>query len=298
LIKARQQAGNLFTNTESQELERIHQWSLKTEDGSLSDFEVEPDYKVWTQVCSERGLCSPKTCGPASEFAKQHGVCFFQRARNRFMSADVLVVNHTLFFTLLGGIEEDTEGGVLFRNDFVIFDEAHEMERVASKHIGLSLSNGQVRYALQRLWNPRTEKGLLATLRQGNTVKLVADVLEQADLFFGNVEDACETLRRSAASRKFGTGEAATERKRDWTELRIRRPELVADNLTLPVQRLRESVSDLIKMSEDSEMGQELMECNRRLAELKDGVKLFLGQAADDYVYWVERTGKGNALCR
>ena len=67
------------------------------------------------------------------------------------MSADVLVLNHTLFFTLLGTQEEEVEGGMLFRNDFVVFDEAHTMESVASKHIGLSVSSGQVRYALRRL---------------------------------------------------------------------------------------------------------------------------------------------------
>ena len=80
------------------------------------------------------------------------------------MAADVLVLNHTLFFTLLGGLDEEIEGGILFRNDFVIFDEAHTLESVASRHIGLSVSSGQLRYALHRLWNPRTEKGLLATL--------------------------------------------------------------------------------------------------------------------------------------
>ena len=53
------------------------------------------------------------------------------------------------------------------------------MESVASRHIGLSVSSGQMRYALNRLWNPRTEKGLLATLRKGGAVKLVADVLER-----------------------------------------------------------------------------------------------------------------------
>src|SRR5512140_649888 len=119
-------------------------------------------------------------CGYPSDFAKQHEVCFFQRVRNRILSSDVVVLNHTLFFTLLGGLEEEVEGGILFRNDFVVFDEAHQMENVASKHIGLSVSSGQMRYALQRLWNPRTEKGLLATLRQGNAVKLVADLLKEA----------------------------------------------------------------------------------------------------------------------
>ena len=287
LQKAMQQSGNLFTSSEGEELRRIYEWSKETKDGSLSDFDIEPDPKVWGQVCSERGLCSPKVCGYQSDFSKDHPVCFFQRARNKILSSDVLVLNHTLFFTLLGGLSEEQEGGILFKNDFVIFDEAHTMESVASKHIGLSVSSGQMRYALNRLWNPRTEKGLLATLRQGASVKLVAELLSQADDFFANVESACEELQKLAKQKSFGG-----ERRRDWSELRIRRAELVADNVTLPIQRLRESVSDLIKTSEDKDMGQELMECNRRLAELRDEVAMFLSQSADDYVYWVERTGK------
>jgi ATP-dependent DNA helicase DinG len=99
---------------------------------------------------------------------------------------------------LLGGVDEEMEGGILFKNDFVIFDEAHTMESVASRHIGLSVSSGQVRYALNRLWNPRTEKGLLATLRKGNAVKLVADILSESDKFFENVETACEEIQATA----------------------------------------------------------------------------------------------------
>src|SRR5204862_7012114 len=172
---------------EAPELRRIYEWSKKTGDGSLSDFDIEPDAKVWSHVCSERGICSPKICGYASEFGKENGICFFQRARSRILSADVLVLNHTLFFTLLGGLDEEIEGGLLFRNDFVVFDEAHTMETVASKHIGLSVSRVQMRYNLQRLWNPRTRKGLLATLHQGGAMKLVADLLEEAEEFFAKV---------------------------------------------------------------------------------------------------------------
>lgn len=292
LQRAMQQADSLFTSSEAEELQRIYDWSKTTTDGSLSDFEIEPDPKVWAQVCSERGLCSPKVCGSASEFAQQHPLCFFQRARNRILSADVLVLNHTLFFTLLGGVDEESEGGVLFKNDFVIFDEAHTMERVASRHIGLSVSSGQLRYALHRLWNPRTEKGLLATLRKGGAVKLVADLLSESDSFFENVEQACEEIQKHAKARVYGAGEQAAARKRTWTELRIRQAELVKDNVTLPIQRLREAVSECIKSSEDKDIGQELMECNRRLTELRDEVLLFLSQSSEDYVYWVERSGR------
>jgi ATP-dependent DNA helicase DinG len=292
LQKALQQSGNLFTSSEAEELQRIHDWAKTTSDGSLSDLDVEPDPKVWAQVCSERGLCAPKLCGYPSDFGKQHGICFFQRARNRILSSDVVVLNHTLFFTLLGGLEEESEGGILFRNDFLIFDEAHHMEHVASRHIGLSVSSGQVRYALHRLWNPRTEKGLLATLRKGGAVKLVAELLKEADGFFANVEAVCDDLQREAKKRSFGGGEASVARRREWSELRIRRPELVQDNVSLPIQRLREAVSDLIKLSEDKEIGQELMECNRRLGELREEVAVFLSQSAAEHVYWVERTGR------
>jgi ATP-dependent DNA helicase DinG len=291
LQKAMQQSGHLFTSSEAEELQRIYEWSKETKDGSLSDFEIEPDAKVWAQVCSERGLCSPKTCGLQSDFAKDHDVCFFQRVRNKILSSDVLILNHTLFFTLLGGIEEEIEGGILFKNDFVIFDEAHTMESVASRHIGLSVSSGQVRYALNRLWNPRTEKGLLATLRQGNAVKLVADILSESDKFFDNVETVCEEIQATMPKKSFGATEPRSA-KREWKELRIRRAELVKDNVTLPIQRLREAVSELIKTSDDKDIGQELIECNRRLGELKVEVAEFLNQQADDHVYWVERGGK------
>ncbi len=292
LQKALQQSGNLFTSSEAQELRRINEWSQTTHDGSLSDFEVEPDANVWSQVCSERGICSPKTCGFQSELAKDNRVCFFQRARARYLSSDVLILNHTLFFTLFGMMDEESEGGVLFKNDFVIFDEAHTLESVASRHIGISLSNLQVLYSLHRLWNQKTKKGLFATFASHGAVELVGRAEEESKAFFGQVECVCEELfERIPRPRGAATAEGPGNR-RQWTELRIRRPELVTDNLSLPVQRLRENVSELIKLSEDSEIGLELQECNRRLAEMKERLVEFLKQGAENHVYWVERTGK------
>ena len=102
LHKALQQSGNLFTSSEAGELQRIYQWSKTSTDGSLSDFEVEPDPKVWAQVCSERGLCSPKTCGYPSEFARQHEVCFFQRTRQRILFVGRVGAQPHVVFHALG----------------------------------------------------------------------------------------------------------------------------------------------------------------------------------------------------
>jgi ATP-dependent DNA helicase DinG len=279
------QAGKLFGSSEEQELQRIQEWSLKTEDGSLSDFEIEPDAKVWQQVCSERGLCSPKTCGYQSDFVKSGGaVCFFQKVRSRLLAADVLVLNHTLFFMQLGEEQGDATGGLLFKNDFAVFDEAHTVERVASRHVGLSISSAQMRYSLQRLFNPATGKGLLTLLRRGKSAGLVEEALRQADKFFSAVEAECDQMMEQRG-REGGPA-------RSWSELRIRRPGLCPDNLTLPLQNLRTAIGEEVKLSADKETAQELAECNRRLGELRDGVVLFLTQEAEKHVYWVERAGK------
>jgi ATP-dependent DNA helicase DinG len=283
LQKAMQQSQQLFASAEAEELKRICEWSKKTGDGSLSDFETEPDPRVWQHVCSERGLCSPALCGRQSAFAKDGGTpCFFQEARSRILSADVLVVNHTLFFTLLGGQEEDTAGGVLFKNDFIVFDEAHTVERVASGHIGLSVSAAQVRYGLQRLYNPNTRKGLLNVLRRGKE-NLVEEALKQSDKFFAAAELACDQIAASRERAQPGNA---------WNVLRIRRCDLVPDTITTPIERVREEVSALIKTVDDRDTAQELAECNRRLVEIRQEIAIFLSQSARDHVYWVERAGK------
>ena len=210
LQRARQQAANLLSSSEMEELKRITDWAKETTDGSLSDFDITPDPKVWDLVCSERGLCSTKLCGHNSDFSKIGQTCFYQRARSRILSADVLVLNHSLFFSFLGddGREDDApneDDGVLFNNDFVILDEAHNVGHVASKHMGMSVSSGQVRFNLQRLWNPKTGKGLLGLLRSGKATRMVEDAEAAMEQFFGELEVACDELsERQAKSRTYG----------------------------------------------------------------------------------------------
>src|SRR5205809_4057205 len=88
LERALQSAKELFTGPEESELQRLAEWAATTRDGSLSDLSVEPDPKVWTQVCSEAHICTQKTCG-------QHPRCFYQQARKRLLASDVIVLNHT-----------------------------------------------------------------------------------------------------------------------------------------------------------------------------------------------------------
>src|SRR5438046_5443330 len=178
LERALQQQKELFTGPEQNELKRLAEWARTTRDGSLSDLTVEPDPKVWVQVCSEQHICTQKTCG-------QSPACFYQQARKRLLSSDVIVINHTLLFMLLGSpdAQEDRESGYLFPNDFIIFDEAHTVEQVASRQIGIGISQYGLRSTIQRLYNARTHKGLFTVMRDAIGVRLAADLVDELDRF-------------------------------------------------------------------------------------------------------------------
>ncbi len=267
LQRALRESAHLFTGPEQRELLRIAQWARRTSDGSLSDLDPQPDRKVWSEVCSERGLCSPKLC------ETDHAKCFYQQARRALLSADVLVANHHLFFTELAlreamEADEEERGVLLPVFEYVVLDEAHTLEAVASEHIGLSVSAGSLRWLLHRLWNPKSEKGLLAKLRRGDLVRRVAETLDASEKFFAAVD---ATMKESTQ--------------------RVRRPDFVPDTLSAPLTGLIEAVSELCVETEDRELRDELKEWRRRALEVRMMISDFLGQTLDGHVYWTERTG-------
>ncbi|HZJ17059.1 MAG TPA: helicase C-terminal domain-containing protein [Chthoniobacteraceae bacterium] len=267
LERAMNHSGDLFTSSEQSELQRIWEWAQTTQDGSLSDFAVEPDGTVWSHVCSEAHICTTKSCGANPK-------CPYQRARKRLISADVVVMNHTLFFMNLGGLAEaeENEQGYLFANDFVIFDEAHTIEQVAARQIGLGVSQYGLRYALQRLYNPKTKKGLFQVLRNPDGVREVAGLLEEADAFFDKV------------------GQRADFKK--GREFRVRQPDFVEDSLSTPLAKLQQLVVQTVRATDDETTKAELQDLGRRVRDARAGIATFLNQESDEYVYWVERTGK------
>lgn len=301
LVHALRMADKIFTSSEIQELNRIYEWSKTTEDGSLSDFGEEPDPKVWSYVCSERGLCSPKKCGPNSQCAKEHGPCHYQEVRAQILSADVLVVNHTLFFVHLGGVDEEKhDEGILFRNDFVIFDEAHTVENVASRHIGLSLSSGQIRFALQRLWNPRTLKGLISGTTESTVAQKVTALLDSSEEFFERMESACNEiaeLKDNTKTNRSNRAQSTSHNQSDetpllWKEIRVRKPDLIEDTVSLTIHQLCDAIQDVIDVTDERSWAEELLDTKRKLKDIQAGISSFLNQAATEAVYWVEKTGK------
>lgn len=267
LDRALQHTGELFTGPEQEELLRLHEWSHRTKDGTLSDLAAEPDPAVWAQVCSEQHVCTTKTCG-------NNPRCFYQKARKRFVMADVVVMNHTLFFMNLGPLEEveERESGYIFANDFAIFDEAHTLEAVAARQIGLSVSQSSLRYILQRLYNTRSRKGLFTILRNPDGVREVSELMDQVEIFFREVE--------TRAAFKQGR------------ESRIREPDFVPDTLTAKLAKLQTLIVTMLRGLEDETVKSELQDLGRRVRDARHAIASFLSQSAEDSVYWVEKTGR------
>ena len=269
LERAMGHGGELFASREQEELKRIWEWSHRTRDGTLSDLDPAPDPQVWLQVCSEPHVCTARTCGLGPE-------CFYQRARKEAETAQVLVLNHSLFFNFLAGAESAVEeSGYLFHNDFIIFDEAHTLESVAARHLGLEISHGSLRYLLHRLFHPRTQKGIVAALRSGEAMKLVVEAEEEADLFFDRLERSLDFKRAK--------------------ELRLREPGIAENTLDLPLARLYRNLADAAREISDEVFKAEVQEAARRVEGLRVGLGEFIGQKRADHVYWVERHDKRDA---
>lgn len=268
LARAMRAVTELFTTAEHDELRALWKWRQETKDGTLSDLDFTPSPNVWAQVCSEPHACTPKTCGPESG-------CHYQEVRRRAAEANMIVLNHTLFFTLLSGQEDmGVEGeGFLFPNDFVIIDEAHTIENVAAKQLGLHLTQSSLRFDLQRLYNPRSQKGLFALAKRPEGVKACTRLMQQIDEFFDTVGEAA----------KFPPA---------GKEFRVRKAGLVENTLN---GGLLELVQHIRTVTDDDATADnvlnEISEMGRRFGEVRGGLEEFLMQSREDHVYWVERSG-------
>jgi ATP-dependent DNA helicase DinG len=265
LKKAQQHQGDLFATGQAEQLRGLVEWAGKTTDGTLSDIQFQVDATVWAQVCSEAFACTPRHCGGPTG-------CFYQKARTKILNAKVVILNHALLFGLLAGAEESEEEpseGYLFPNDFLVLDEAHEVEDVAAKALGLEVRLGSLRFLLQRLIHPRTKKGVLTRIGDGNAVKSTLGVL-------GILEASLEEILESAGLK--GPGQK-----------RVRQALGVKSELG---PRLMDVRAQLLKLAEDAGDGEERNELKdhaRRLEATAFGLGEFLKMSREGHAYWVER---------
>jgi ATP-dependent DNA helicase DinG len=240
----------------------IVRWAAKTESGDRAEIPGLPDdYAAW----SDLSVGSEGCLGTKCQFYED---CFVFEARRRAQDADIIVVNHHLFFADLAlrdqGITE-----LLPEYDAVIFDEAHHLEGVATSYFGLQVSNWRF-------------KELVGDVRREMDVEEVED---------DDVEDALDHLSSTANDffnlLTYGLydGRYALEEVLDGSQ---------KDKIREADQEVRDALTGLnravAKLAALGDVGERLAE---RCTEVKLDLATIINRHHSEYAYLIERRDKG-----
>jgi ATP-dependent DNA helicase DinG len=260
LALARERSGSLFpADEEVSQLETLVAWAKHTADGSLADLPFVPHEAVWDEVASDAGNCMGRACPTFKQ-------CHYYAARRRMAHAQVLIVNHALFFSDLalrrGG------ASLLPEYDVVVFDEAHMVESVASDHLGVGLSSAAVDRVLSKLFNERTHRGLV--------VHYGLDELELA------------VVRCRRAAEDFFAALRAKFSDRGPSPWRVTAPHMLPDTLGDALQGLGRQLRAAGDGITDKAERHDFVSLADRLAALAGSLDMWLGQNEPGCVWWVE----------
>ena len=246
---------------ELDQLGEIRLWSKRTTDGTRSDLSFKPLSTVWDAVASENGNCMGRKCST-------YNSCFYFKARRRMKTANILVVNHALFVSDLA--LRAAGASLLPEYDVAIFDEAHTLEAVAGEHLGLRVTSGQIEFALNRLHNERTQKGLLHFHKLHEAMDQVKRVKFAASDFF---EAVIDWQRQSRSSNG-----------------RLRTPVEWSDEAVEEIRKLATKVGEGAHFVEKEEQKVELLAAQEKLGTMAAALETWQRQSTADGVYWVEGT--------
>ena len=259
------QAGShgLFELDETEALKELFDWKDRTKTGLKSDMDFEPMPKLWQKVCREGDICFGKKC---SYYEK----CFYQRAKAIERKAHILITNHHLFFAHIA-----SGWNVLPKFDSIVFDEAHQLEDIASGYLGIEVSNYRIKNLINTISNPFTRKGLLSRLEW-----LTPHTISEINLLTNKV--------RRAGDGFFGV----LSEKLDGTTKRIRVENFIPNLLKEPLINLFEGLKPLMKSAENYEDEKEILSLIDRCITLSSDIDSIISQTLTDHVYWGEIDGK------
>src|SRR5271155_1731371 len=153
--------------------QQIRDWSRLTESGDRAELTFLPDdSELWTRIDARRDTCTGKKC---PEFEQ----CFLTAMQTRAREADLIIVNHHLFFADLA-LKQDDFGQILPEYSAVVFDEAHEMEDVASDFFGRQISN----YRFEELARDADQTLRLLRLGSAALLRRTQRIREKSRAFF------------------------------------------------------------------------------------------------------------------
>jgi ATP-dependent DNA helicase DinG len=242
---------------------QIKDWEKLTETGDRAELTFLPDdAELWHRIDARSDLCTGQKC-------PEFGRCFITAMHQRAQEADLIIVNHHLFFADLA-IRQDDFGSILPEYSAVVFDEAHEIEDVASDYFGRRVSS----YQFEEL--VRDTEAMLRVLKVEASPlrKHLIRVREKARAFFENFPER---------EGRFPFG--PTERKAF-----LERHASAFEDLSAAVKRIETELSAITPKPE------EILTLARRAAELRREFIFLLESEEKTYVYWYERRGKGIVL--
>lgn len=266
LAQAEQMGDDLLQRSRESELVSIRRWLEGKTDGSRQDMSGQPSGDLWSTICAEHGNCLGKKCSHYKE-------CYFQHARREIFDAHVLVLNHHLFFSDLA--LKDDGAQFLPPCNQVVFDEAHQMENVASSHMGIRISRYMVEHWLRRIYNPSGKRGLLKVLNDSEAIQMAIRLWDVSEEFFIRLRNFCNLDRAGNSIHRLRTPPDLE------TELPGRLNELVA-RLQLVTSRIEE----------DENLKTEMKSVCSRGQALHEDIKSFLDQSLEGHVYWSNLTGR------
>ena len=235
-------------------------WARQTRTGDRAELEWLPDdFGGWQAVTAGAEQCLGQKCPQVQE-------CFLTRVRQDAAAAEMVIVNHHLFFADLA-VRSGGYGQVIPRWEVAVFDEAHLLEEVAHHYFSVEVSS----HRLQEL------------------LRDVAWELKLAGRRDATIDRLLETT--AAVGLQLFEAFPPTDRRQRF------RPEAVAGDLQRRWDDLRESLNELAaQLVRRQELSDSLALCHRRTLELAEALHLLLDQGDPNRVYWYERKGKGTFL--
>ena len=265
LRQALQRSDNLFSTDEQiSQVQALREWAVTTTDGSRADLDLKVLPSVWDEVKSDSGNCLGRKCPSYAD-------CHYFKARKRLQNADILIVNHALFFSDLSlrrlGVN------ILPDYDTVILDEAHTIQDVASDHLGLGITLGQIDYTLSKLYNEGTNKGLLVhhNLKAGQ--QSVVQCRIRAEDLFGDIL-AWVARTQSSNARN--------------TTARVQESGIVSNPLSPALDKLSQLVRQFGENMKDAAEKQDFTSQADRLTALSTSLEAWRLQEMEGGVYWIE----------
>jgi ATP-dependent DNA helicase DinG len=239
---------------------QIRDWEKLTETGDRSELTFLPDdSELWNRIDARSDLCTGQKC---PEFQ----TCFITAMHQRAHEADLIIVNHHLFFADLA-IRHDDFGSILPEYSAVVFDEAHDIEDVASEYFGREVSS----YQFEEL--ARDTEAMLRMLEIDASVlrKYLVRMRERSRHFFES----------------FGEREGRYPFEPAERHSFVERNRQAYDELSSAVKRVE---SELAALSPKPEA---VITLARRAAELRRELNFLLESNEKTHVYWYERRGRG-----